>query len=339
MDKSPVAVHAGLEILPIEAAVLDSEGEIVLVNDAWRRFADENHSAHPDHWVGENYLTISERAFPDEVAEAVVAGLQALAAGDRDRFQQEYPCHSPTAQQWFELDAITFTDGGERFVLVLHRESTDRKLARQRAEARATQLETMLGVLTHDIRNPLNVIAGYASTLESEYDDERLGQIRSATERIAEITDATLEFSRAGALSTVAAIDLEALARDAWTNVETADATLTVTGTTRLYGDRRLLMQLFENLFRNAVEHVGPPVAVTVEPLPDGFFVADDGPGLPADIREKVLDIDLTNPSTGGLGLAIVQAVTKAHGGTLDITEAEGGGARFEFTGFDETPD
>jgi signal transduction histidine kinase len=103
------------------------------------------------------------------------------------------------------------------------------------------------------------------------------------------------------------------------------------------------------NLFRNAVEHgsTGPDsqarqdaveqggddVAVRVGDLGDGgFFVADDGLGIPPDERDAVLDSGYTNSEAGtGYGLAIVDEIAAAHDWSLSVTESREGGARFEF--------
>jgi signal transduction histidine kinase len=98
------------------------------------------------------------------------------------------------------------------------------------------------------------------------------------------------------------------------------------------------LSQLLENLFRNAVEHGGDDVTVNVGSLPGGFYVADDGPGIPAADRESVFEPGFTTNDDGtGFGLEIVEAVASAHGWDVRVTDAaEGeGGARFEFTGVD----
>jgi signal transduction histidine kinase len=99
--------------------------------------------------------------------------------------------------------------------------------------------------------------------------------------------------------------------------------------------DESRLRQLFENLFRNAVEHGGPGVAVTVGPLEGrGFYVADDGPGIPADERDRVRETGYTTADGGtGFGLSIVESIADAHGWGMRLVESETGGARFEFTG------
>jgi len=120
-------------------------------------------------------------------------------------------------------------------------------------------------------------------------------------------------------------------------------------------GDEGRLQQLFENLFRNAVEHgsTSPPssstredavehavdadrVTVRVGRLTDGagFYVEDDGPGVPAAGREEIFEWGYTTRDGGtGFGLATVEQIVDAHGATITVTDAASGGARFEIRG------
>jgi len=332
--------ETGLDSMPVEATILDANGTILMVNGAWRRFAEENHGTHPDYWVGENYFEVCKDAYEVPRATETLDGLQALLAGERERFRLEYPCHSPDEQRWFALDAAAFTFDGEPHLFVCHFDITERKLAERKAAARTKQIEALVHALAHDIRNPVQVIDGYTEVIADDLDDtEGLDRIRQAAARITEVTEATLAFSQTGELSSVEPLPLQTLAVDAWEHVSTPDASLTVEGPTTIHGDRRLLLQLFEHLFRNSVEHVGPACTVRVGPADNGFYVADNGPGIPAAIREKALQADFSTQGTGGLGLPIVQAIVEAHGGNLKITDAANGGARFEITGMDVAPD
>jgi signal transduction histidine kinase len=73
---------------------------------------------------------------------------------------------------------------------------------------------------------------------------------------------------------------------------------------------------------------------VTVGPIEDGFYVADDGPGIPEDQYDEVLERGFTTSDTGtGLGLSIVRTVVDAHGWDITVTSSTDGGARFEITG------
>ncbi|WP_435156172.1 sensor histidine kinase [Haladaptatus sp. DFWS20] len=93
------------------------------------------------------------------------------------------------------------------------------------------------------------------------------------------------------------------------------------------------LCELLENLFRNAIEHAGSDVTVTVGPLEDedGFYIADDGPGISAAERESVFEHGYSTTDGGtGFGLAIVQSVTEAHGWGIRAMESDTTGVRFE---------
>jgi len=82
----------------------------------------------------------------------------------------------------------------------------------------------------------------------------------------------------------------------------------------------------------DAAEHGG--ASITVGSLPDGFYVADDGPGIPAEERDRIFDADYsTSEGTTRFGLDIVSEICDAHGWTVVATESEDGGARFEITG------
>jgi PAS domain S-box-containing protein len=73
-------------------------------------------------------------------------------------------------------------------------------------------------------------------------------------------------------------------------------------------------------------------LTVTVGETPDGFFVADDGPGIAAEIRDRAFEVGVTTGEGTGFGLSIVQSLVEAHGWAVTVTDADGGGARFEFT-------
>jgi signal transduction histidine kinase len=88
---------------------------------------------------------------------------------------------------------------------------------------------------------------------------------------------------------------------------------------------------VFENLMRNALDHTEQPVAVTVGELEDGFYIADDGNGIPEDKRDDVFEAGYTTTDDGtGFGLSIVSDIIEAHGWEVHLTESAEGGARFE---------
>ncbi|SMO78633.1 PAS domain-containing sensor histidine kinase [Halorubrum cibi] len=84
------------------------------------------------------------------------------------------------------------------------------------------------------------------------------------------------------------------------------------------------------------IDHGGGSVTVTVGDLSDGFYVEDDGPGIPEEARADVFESGHTTAEAGtGFGLAIVREIVEAHGWTVAVTDGDAGGARFEFTDVD----
>ena len=93
--------------------------------------------------------------------------------------------------------------------------------------------------------------------------------------------------------------------------------------------DPTRLQEVFENLFRNAIDHVGEDVAVTVRATDTGVVVGDDGPGVPADEQGEIFDHGYTGGGGTGLGLSIVETIVEGHGWTISVGDSEAGGAAF----------
>ena len=80
----------------------------------------------------------------------------------------------------------------------------------------------------------------------------------------------------------------------------------------------------------------GKNVSITVGVFDTGFYIEDDGQGIPPERRDKVFDIGYSTADEGtGFGLAIVRRIAEAHGWNISAVEASTGGARFEITGVD----
>lgn len=110
---------AALDALPSEVAVLDANGVILLVNEAWRRFGRDN-GAGAACGAGVDYLRTCQRAASsgDHVAAAVTAALTAVMHGHAAEAGLDYPCHSPDEQRWFHLTIRPLP--GQHRLLVLH---------------------------------------------------------------------------------------------------------------------------------------------------------------------------------------------------------------------------
>ena len=218
-------------------------------------------------------------------------------------------------------------------------EARTRRLAERTAELERQndRLEEFAGVVSHDLRNPLEVARGRTELAREECDSDHLAAGERAHDRMTALIDDLLTLAREGDPVTDAEpVDLGRVVGSCWRTVDTVDATLRNEAEGMILADEGRLRQLLENLIRNAIEHGGEGVSVTVGTLPDGFYVADDGPGIDPDRREEVFDAGHSTSQSGtGFGLRIVEQVADAHGWSVRAVESEAGGARFEVTGIE----
>ncbi|MBV0902306.1 hybrid sensor histidine kinase/response regulator [Haloarcula salina] len=210
--------------------------------------------------------------------------------------------------------------------IALQRLEHERKLQRENE-----RLERFASTVSHDLRNPLQVAEGTLSQLHDF--NEEIDRMRQAHERMEEVIEGVLTLTRQGnRVEEPEPVDLGTLARTCWDHVSSCGTDLVVESEALVVsGDDTRLKHLFENLFRNAVTH-GQASTVRVGDLDGGFYVADDGVGIPADERDGVFDNGYTTSDDGtGLGLTIVDEIARAHDWEVSVTESESGGARFEF--------
>ena len=231
------------------------------------------------------------------------------------------------------------TDDTTESVAIIGRDITARKEREQELGRKNRRLEELASVVSHDLRTPLNVVEGRLELAREQCESTHLVDAANAVERSLSLLDDLLTFAREGNQATnVERVDLAEICDGCWQNVATANASLVTETDRTIRGDPSRLKQLLENLFQNAVEHGGEDVVVTVGDLVelDGFYVADDGPGIPPDEHEQVFEVghSTTDESTG-FGLNIVQQIAEAHGWTISLTDSDGGGARFEITSVD----
>ena len=211
----------------------------------------------------------------------------------------------------------------------------ERQRANERLARKNQRLEEFASIVSHDLRNPLNVLQGSLDLAERTGDPEQFGVCRRAADRMEGLIDDVLTLARQGeTVAETRSVPLAGLVETCWVGVETGGADLRLRADRSVRADESRLQQAFENLFHNAVEHGPRGVTITVGDLDDGFYVEDDGPGIPSEKRERVLESGYSTSETGtGFGLAIVRRIVEAHGWTIDVTESDEGGARFEVRG------
>ncbi|WP_049983438.1 HAMP domain-containing sensor histidine kinase [Halorubrum sp. BV1] len=228
----------------------------------------------------------------------------------------------------------TLAELGETFGHAIH--TIHEEQARIRENER---LDRFASIVSHDLKNPLNVATGRLSIAMEDCDNDSLVTVQSSLGRMEEIIDDALTLARSGgAIDQVKPIEMASVATACWQTVPTASASLQIETELTIYADESQLQQLLENLFENAVKHGGEDVTIRVGALPDrdGFYVADDGTGVPDDERDRIFEPEhTTKHGSTGLGLLIVKEIADAHGWTVSVAESKTGGARFEIAGVD----
>ena len=225
---------------------------------------------------------------------------------------------------------------------------TDRREAQ--LESKNDRLESFASMLAHELRNPVTIGEIYSQQLPDDADSEAVDYVTDAFDRIEAMIDVMLVLTKGReAVDECAPVDLAAAAREAWAEVDAPDASLDLDVDRTIHADETYVRHLFRNLFENAVEHGstsnrpadddavehgGSDVAVALGDTPTGFYVADDGVGIPAEDRDAVFEAGFTTASDNGgtgLGLAFVGALADVYDWNVAVTESEAGGARFEF--------
>ncbi|MFC6952823.1 histidine kinase N-terminal 7TM domain-containing protein [Halorubellus litoreus] len=316
---TPVTRRVVMEAVADGVLVVDADGRIVDLNDRARDLLELSADA-----LGADACTVLPAAL-DEFADPETAPTRGRVSYD---------------DRTLDVETTPFGDenGGRVFVL---RDVTEQHAYREELERKTERLDRFASVVSHDLRNPLSVAKGYADIAESSGDPDAFEQVHAAHDRMESLIEDVLLMAREGETSTnPEPVALADVAERAWTTVDTEDATLDVPGSdAAVDADPDRIVQLFENLFRNSVEHGGADVTVTVSALDDGFAVADDGDGIDPDVGDDLFDTGVTGDGGTGLGLAIVDRIAGAHGWTVTTTESDTDGARFEFHGVTRRPD
>jgi PAS domain S-box-containing protein len=266
----------------------------------------------------------------------IVASTERGAFGENDRRLVQVLCENVTAA----IDRVTH----ERML-------REREAELERENRR---LDEFASLVSHDLRNPLNVASGHLELASAACDSPHIDETAQALGRMETLIEDVLALAREGqSVEETESVALPRLVERCWANVETGDATLDCVDDITIRADESRLARLFENLFRNSIEHgiaggrsetddVDGSLGITVGRVTDadgdacGFYVEDDGVGIAPEERERVFEAGYSTDDDGtGFGLRIVRDIASAHGWTVEYTEGTDGGARFDIIGVD----
>ena len=303
------------------------------------RFINDGHEAifgQPRAELRDDPTSFLDRIHDDDRVR-VRQAMQSASAGSPQVVEYRV-AKADGIQLWVEsrCTPVTDEDGAVTSLVGMTRDITDRKLYQRELTETIDQLEEFTATVSHDLRNPLNVAAGniQLAAAETEVESEPLDTALGAVERMDRLVDELLTLAKEGkTVGDQRRVSFEQIVAKSFENARASETNLRLTGTVELSCDPARLTEAFENLVRNAVEHGGSDVTLTAGTLPDrdGVFLEDDGPGIPAEDRDRVFEKGHTTRRDGsGFGLAIVERIADAHGWDVRAAEGETGGARFE---------
>jgi len=315
LDVEPIAAKTLFETMTDPVVILDDDETILSVNEAattLRLSADEGR------------------------CRSLVAAIEA----DETELRLET---IDGDERIFDLSVSPLTDSQDRQRgrLVVLRDVTLRIQRKRRLERQNERLDEFASVVSHDLRNPLNVAEGNLTLAEETGDLTRLEPAHQSLDRMGKIIDDLLTMARVGSrIESTEPVSISAVAQAAWQQTESEGSKLQIRTEATVDADRSRLQNVFENCFRNATEHNEAPVTIRVDAITAadddsvvGFAITDDGVGIPPEDRKRIFDHGYTTNIDGtGFGLPIVHNIVTAHGWECTVTESETGGARFEIT-------
>jgi PAS domain S-box-containing protein len=285
----------------------------------------------PEDLIGNTIYEIDQ--YSRETIETLEPVMEATLAGQQETIEISYE------ERIYKLRSVPIRDEENEVIagIYITQDITERREQEKEIQRQNERLEQFASIVSHDLRSPLNIVEGRLELAQTECDSENRIEAEAALDRCQTLIDDLLTLAREGQdVAETETIVLVEVVERSWATVETNEATLEIDTERSFKADRSRLQQLLENLIRNAIDHGGAGVTVTVGDVEDGFYVADDGPGIPEEMRDEVFESAYsTVQDNTGFGLAIVKEVVDAHGWDITIGESSSGGARFEITGIE----
>jgi signal transduction histidine kinase len=305
--------------------VLNSRSEIVIYNKAAEEFLAPDLSV-----VQDALLPVDLLPFPEDVREAITTLnpiTQSLQSGSSHIII--------SANRLFYRPEPDISAEEMLYLILLHDYTSQKELDDFRSRKnRLLAMGQLAARVAHEIRNPLNGIGVIAQRLQREYNQQAANDeyrqltqaIRQETGRINTIVENFLIYARSPELKTES-LNLSELVdemKPILASLGAADLTYQIDENCIILADRDQMSQVVLNLVKNALEAVTdqPKIHISLQNFPDKIQlgVADNGPGVDPEIRDKIFDLYFTTKENGsGIGLSVVEKIVTAHGGQIRV--------------------
>lgn len=312
--------------------VIDADGELVRTNRRLSEVSGYSTEEIADTELSGLFSPEDTDRIADCLHDVTDGATPQLEASIRTKDGQSIP-------HQFRTREITDKHGTVIGLVGIGRDVSEQKRRTRRLSHQTDKFESFADVLAHDLRNPLAVATGRVEQAIATDSVEELDAAADALSNLDAVIDSLATVMRDGSIvESTSEVSLANVFEEATNGVAFEDGQLSVDQHLFVDGDSCAVTRMAENLLSNAIEHAGPSPTVSVGATADGFYVEDDGQGIPESERTEIFDTGRTSKSgKGGYGLVSVEQIAMAHGWTVRASEGSDGGARFEFSGVDLT--
>ncbi len=281
---------------------------------------------------------------PSTVLGGVIATAIERDEPVRDRLATVDELESGGAPVLVNVELLHAGNGGERIgtLITLRDAESRRQLERQLdVSSRLAAISRLMGGVAHEIKNPLNAMALHLEVLKSrlDRDDPEIEVIAAEIKRLDRVVKTFLNFNKPLEIQ-MDVLDVSQLSAEVANLVSPDAASRSITVETKcsspawIKGDADLLKQAVLNVVMNAIEAMPPGGRLSIRTEEangeNGILIADNGPGIPPEIQDKIFNLYFSTKETGsGMGLAMAFRVVQLHGGTIDFSSEVGQGTLF----------
>lgn len=362
LRKSEVFNLGILDSLSAHIAVIKENGEIITVNESWKKYARENGDSRLKYTCeSSNYFKAFDNAMKNGDAEAgkVLVQIKKVLAGQVSDFYYEYPCHYKKQQRWFSMLVRKF-ENDETLIVISHQDITPRKLVENQlllnnASLQKTnhELDRFVYSVSHDLRSPLTSMLGLANLIETESNEPdtllHIGMIRSSISRLDNFIRNILHYSRnnrtdvANEYIAVKDTVYEIIALfNGPKEYEDIAFEVSISEEIPFYSDKYRFATILENLISNAIkyhkkEKDGRFIRIKGKSHKNALEleIEDNGSGIARIYHSKIFDMFFRIGNTingSGIGLYIVRESIEKLEGTITLTSDGKTGTKFNIT-------
>lgn len=351
------AFHQLFDAAPDAVVVCDREGRIVLANDMVERML-----GYPrDELVGQAVEVLVPKRYRFRHHDHRRAYDENPSARFMGEGRELYAVRKDGTELPVEISLTPMEIEGQLLISSAIRDITERKQAQRELERHSAELtrsnaelEQFAYVASHDLQEPLRMVASYSQLLARRYRDkldsdaeEFIEFIVDGANRMQALINDLLAFSRVGTRGKpFEPTDVADVVARAVSNVqvaiEEAGAQVDVGPMPAVVGDSSQLVQLFQNLISNAIKFRGadtPRITITAEPAGEAvtFSLTDNGIGIDPQYADRIFllfqRLHTKREYAGtGIGLAICKKIVERHGGRIWVEGRPGEGTTFHFT-------